>query len=121
MGQATDFIRLRFIASAVYFGTCGHGFRFPSKDINYTCINMQKKISFLVAYDLKSQHFCSGQKMLEDFQGHLDKEANRRDDLSDKLNRQSHILFDVKSGVSHLADKLSHLKAVSKERDSFSS
>ncbi|XP_067940120.1 outer dynein arm-docking complex subunit 3-like [Watersipora subatra] len=53
----------------------------------------------------------SGQRMLEDFQDHLDKETKRRDDLLDKLSRQSHILFDVKSGVGHLADKLSHLKA----------
>ena len=51
--------------------------------------------------------------MLEDFEAHLDKETGRRDGLLDKFNRQSHILFDVKSGVEHLADKLSHLKAVS--------
>lgn len=57
---------------------------------------------------------CSGQRMLEDFEGHSNKEAKRRDDLLDKFNRQSHILFDVKSGVEHLADKLSHLKAVSR-------
>lgn len=51
--------------------------------------------------------------MLEDFQQHLADEDKRRDDLLDKLKRQSHILFDVKSGVEHLAEKVSHLKAVS--------
>lgn len=55
----------------------------------------------------------SGQRMLEDFESHLGKETGRRDGLLDKFNRQSHILFDVKSGVEHLADKLNHLKAVS--------
>jgi len=53
----------------------------------------------------------SGQRMLEDFESHLGKETGRRDGLLDKFNRQSHILFDVKSGVEHLADKLNHLKA----------
>jgi len=51
--------------------------------------------------------------MLEEFESHLAKEAGRRDDYNEKMHRQSGILFDVKSGVEHLADKLSHLKAVS--------
>jgi len=63
--------------------------------------------------------FRSGQRMLENFQNHLDKEVNKREDLADKLSRQSHILFDVKSGVEHLADKLNHLKAVSVLRDKY--
>ena len=55
----------------------------------------------------------SGQKMLEDFQSHLEKEEDRRDNAEEKLQRSSKILVSVKAGVDHLADKLHHLKAVS--------
>ena len=72
---------------------------------------LQDGLCFVYATGFLS--WCSGQRMLEDFEAHLDKETSRRDGLLDKFNRQSHILFDVKSGVEHLADKLSHLKAVS--------
>ena len=51
--------------------------------------------------------------MLEDFQNHLEKEEDRRDDAEEKLQRSSKILVSVKAGVEHLADKLHHLKAVS--------
>ena len=52
--------------------------------------------------------------MLEEFQNHLVKEEDRRDDAEEKLQRSSKILVSVKAGVEHLADKLYHLKAVSK-------
>lgn len=52
-----------------------------------------------------------GQKMLEDFQSHLEKEEDRRDNAEEKLQRSSKILVSVKAGVEHLADKLHHLKA----------
>ena len=51
--------------------------------------------------------------MLEDFQSHLEKEEDRRDNAEEKLQRSSKILVSVKAGVDHLADKLHHLKAVS--------
>ncbi|XP_035683994.1 coiled-coil domain-containing protein 151-like isoform X2 [Branchiostoma floridae] len=53
----------------------------------------------------------SGQRMLEEMQSHLDGEEARRDEAQDKLERASHILVSVKSGVEHLADKLQHIKA----------
>lgn len=52
-----------------------------------------------------------GERMLEDFQNHLDKEEERRDDDEERLQRSSKILVSVKAGVEHLADKLYHLKA----------
>lgn len=55
----------------------------------------------------------SGERILEDFQGHLDKEEDRLADSEDKLERNSRIMVSVKGGVEHLADKLHHLKAVS--------
>merc|ERR1712110_677424 len=53
----------------------------------------------------------SGQTMLEEFEGHLGKEDNRRDTADEQLQRASRILVQVKAGVEHLADKLHHLKA----------
>ncbi|KAK3092525.1 hypothetical protein FSP39_004008 [Pinctada imbricata] len=53
----------------------------------------------------------SGQRMLEEFQSHLQKEEDRRDEAEQKLQRNSTIMVSVKSGVEHLADKLHHLKA----------
>lgn len=50
--------------------------------------------------------------MLEEFQAHLEGETRRKDHMLDSLVRQKKILNDVNSGVEHLADKLSHLKAV---------
>ena len=55
----------------------------------------------------------SGERMLEDFQSHLDKEDDRRDNADEKLQRSSKILVSVKAGVEHLSDKLYNLKAVS--------
>lgn len=52
-----------------------------------------------------------GERMLEEFHNHLDKEEERRDNAEDKLQRSSKILVSVKAGVEHLADKLYHLKA----------
>lgn len=52
-----------------------------------------------------------GERMLEEFQNHLDKEANRRDLAEDHLHKASKNLVSVKAGVEHLADKLYHLKA----------
>ena len=57
--------------------------------------------------------FSSGERMLEDFQSHLDKEDDRRDNADEKLQRSSKILVSVKAGVEHLSDKLYNLKAVS--------
>ncbi|XP_033104180.1 coiled-coil domain-containing protein 151-like [Anneissia japonica] len=53
----------------------------------------------------------SGQRMLEEFEGYLKKEEERRDGSKTKLDKCSKILVSVKSGVEHLADKLQHLKA----------
>ncbi|KAL3870343.1 hypothetical protein ACJMK2_038417 [Sinanodonta woodiana] len=53
----------------------------------------------------------SGQRVVEEFQAHLEKEEDRRDENDDKLQRGSKILVDVKAGVEHLGDKLYHLKA----------
>ena len=58
-------------------------------------------------------HFGSGQKMLEDFQEDLRKEKQNRDEIEEKLDKLSKVLLQVKAGVDHLADKLSHLKTVS--------
>lgn len=51
--------------------------------------------------------------MLEDFQGHLQKEEDRRGDAEEELQRNSTIMVSVKAGVEHLTDKLYLLKAVS--------
>ncbi|XP_022320197.1 outer dynein arm-docking complex subunit 3-like [Crassostrea virginica] len=53
----------------------------------------------------------SGERMLEEFQSHLQKEDDRRSLAENNLNRNSHIMVSVKAGVEHLADKLHHLKA----------
>lgn len=66
--------------------------------------------------DLKFIFFftSSGQRALEDFEVHLSKEEDRRDQSDFKLRRASKVLVSVKAGVEHLAEKLQHLKAVSK-------
>ena len=51
--------------------------------------------------------------MLEEFQAHLKTEEDHRNESSDKLDKCSKILVQVKAGVAHLADKLQHIKAVS--------
>ncbi|XP_064616243.1 outer dynein arm-docking complex subunit 3-like [Liolophura sinensis] len=53
----------------------------------------------------------SGQRALEDFEVHLSKEEERRDQADFKLRRASKVLVSVKAGVEHLAEKLQHLKA----------
>ncbi|XP_054769861.1 outer dynein arm-docking complex subunit 3-like [Lytechinus pictus] len=53
----------------------------------------------------------SGQRMLEEFQAHLKTEQDRCDESSEKLDKCSKILVQVKAGVAHLADKLQHIKA----------
>uniref|UniRef100_A0A8W8LI25 ODAD1 central coiled coil region domain-containing protein n=1 Tax=Magallana gigas TaxID=29159 RepID=A0A8W8LI25_MAGGI len=53
----------------------------------------------------------SGERMLEEFQSHLQKEEDRRSHAEDNLNRNSNIMVSVKAGVEHLSDKLHHLKA----------
>ncbi|KAL4219631.1 hypothetical protein ACF0H5_022203 [Mactra antiquata] len=52
-----------------------------------------------------------GERMLEEFQSHLEKEEDRRDEAEDELHKASKNLVSVKAGVEHLADKLYHLKA----------
>ncbi|XP_060602544.1 outer dynein arm-docking complex subunit 3-like isoform X2 [Ruditapes philippinarum] len=52
-----------------------------------------------------------GERMLEEFQNHLDKEEERRDTAEEQLHKASKNLVYVKAGVEHLADKLYHLKA----------
>lgn len=52
-----------------------------------------------------------GERMLEEFQNHLEGEEGRRDVADDKLHKASKNLVAVKAGVEHLADKLYHLKA----------
>jgi len=58
-------------------------------------------------------HPSSGERMLEEFQGHLHGEESRRDNAEEHLHKASKNLVAVKAGVEHLADKLYHLKAVS--------
>lgn len=53
----------------------------------------------------------SGERMLEEFQSHLQKEEDRRSHAEDNLNGNSNIMVSVKAGVEHLSDKLHHLKA----------
>ena len=55
----------------------------------------------------------SGQRLLEEFESHLNEEETRKQDAQKRLEKSSRILTDVKSGVEHLAEKLKHLKAVS--------
>lgn len=52
-----------------------------------------------------------GERMLEEFQNHLEKEEDRRDIAEEQLHKASKNLVSVKAGVEHLADKLYHLKA----------
>jgi len=55
----------------------------------------------------------SGQRMLEDFEGHLDDAKKRCAESEVKADRSSRLLAQVKSGVEHLSEKLQHIKAVS--------
>jgi hypothetical protein len=57
-------------------------------------------------------HF-SGQRMLEEFETHLDEEETRQSEASERLEKSSQLLVRLKAGVEHLSDKLQHLKAVS--------
>ena len=57
--------------------------------------------------------FFSGQRMLEEFQTHLDEETARKDEAEEQLEGSSKILLKVRSGIEHLSEKLKHLKAVS--------
>lgn len=51
--------------------------------------------------------------MLEDFQEELQNEKQNRNEVEEKLDKLSKVLLQVKAGVDHLADKLTHLKTVS--------
>eukprot|EP00106_Octopus_bimaculoides_P020508 XP_014787950.1 PREDICTED: coiled-coil domain-containing protein 151-like [Octopus bimaculoides] len=51
-----------------------------------------------------------GQRMLEEFQEKLQEEETSRSEIENKLEKMSKILLQVKSGIDHLADRLSHLK-----------
>jgi len=53
----------------------------------------------------------SGQRILEEFQSHIDEKKKERDDSELRLEKASDVLVKVKAGVGHLADKLQHLKA----------
>ena len=76
---------------------------------------------------------CSGQRMLEEFQTHLDTAKNksvvalmtpshlhtftpshppRSAESEDRADRASRLLAQVKNGVDHLHEKLQHIKAV---------
>uniref|UniRef100_A0A0L8I932 Uncharacterized protein n=1 Tax=Octopus bimaculoides TaxID=37653 RepID=A0A0L8I932_OCTBM len=48
--------------------------------------------------------------MLEEFQEKLQEEETSRSEIENKLEKMSKILLQVKSGIDHLADRLSHLK-----------
>lgn len=52
-----------------------------------------------------------GERMLEEFQNHLEKEESRRDSAEDNLHKASRNLVSVKAGVEHLSEKLYNLKA----------
>ena len=56
--------------------------------------------------------YYSGQRLLEEYESHLAKEEDRRDEAQARLEKSSRILIGVKSGVNHLAEKLAHLKTV---------
>lgn len=55
----------------------------------------------------------SGQRMLEEFESHLDEAKNRCKESKEKADRASKLLSQVKNGVDHLSEKLQHIKAVS--------
>lgn len=53
----------------------------------------------------------SGQRLLEEFETHLTEEQLRQDATQDKLDKNSRILTDIKTGMDHLAKKLKQVKA----------
>ncbi|GAB1597663.1 coiled-coil domain-containing protein 151-like isoform X2 [Argonauta hians] len=70
--------------------------------------NLQKKFEEM-KYTGETK-LSSGQKMLEEFQNKLHEEETKRNETENKLEKMSKILLQVKSGIDHLADRLSHLK-----------
>ena len=57
--------------------------------------------------------YSSGQRVLEEFEEHLVKEEDRRDEIQNDLDKASHTLANVRSGVEHLTKKLHNIKPVS--------
>ncbi|KAJ8283742.1 hypothetical protein COCON_G00025920 [Conger conger] len=52
----------------------------------------------------------SGQQMLEECEGHLQREQEKRDEANERLEALTRTLNAVRAGVDHLSDKLQHIK-----------
>ncbi|XP_035262539.1 coiled-coil domain-containing protein 151 [Anguilla anguilla] len=52
----------------------------------------------------------SGQQMVEECEGHLQREQEKRDEASERLEALTRTLNAVRAGVDHLSDKLQHIK-----------
>ena len=76
-------------------------------------INLLRPVPLKNSRHVTTDFVHSGQRVLEDFEGHLSAEEQRRATAQVRLDKSSKILTDVKSGVEHLAEKLKNLKAVS--------
>ena len=57
---------------------------------------------------------CSGQRMLEEFQGHLDDAKRKCAESESKTKSANKLLGQVNNGVEHLTEKMQHIKAVRK-------
>ena len=57
---------------------------------------------------------CSGQCMLEEFQGHLDDAKRKCAESESKTKSANKLLGQVNNGVEHLTEKMQHIKAVRK-------
>jgi len=55
---------------------------------------------------------CSGQRLLEEYETHVDDEQNRMETAQNHLEKTSKTLLDIKSGVEHLTEKLKVVKLV---------
>ncbi len=54
----------------------------------------------------------SGQRMLEEFQGHLDDAKRKCAESESKTKSANKLLGQVNNGVEHLTEKMQHIKAV---------
>ncbi|KAI1886805.1 hypothetical protein AGOR_G00199590 [Albula goreensis] len=53
---------------------------------------------------------ASAQQILDECESHLQREQERRDEASDKLESLTRTLGMIRAGVEHLSDKLQHIK-----------
>jgi len=54
----------------------------------------------------------SGERLLEEYESHVEAEENRKEESQSQLEKTSKTLLDVKSGIEHLTEKLKVLKTV---------